>query len=119
LRGWLIILLFLIVILFLCAEGQTRNWLTDPRVATATAFLLVIVGVYLLHVRFTDNPIINTDVYKYRNVVLGSLLFFYTGMMNGTGSVVTGFMTNILGFDRIYVARTHLAILMGLVNALP
>jgi DHA2 family multidrug resistance protein len=118
-RGWLIMLLFFVVILFLCAEGQTRNWLTDPKVAMAVAFLLIIIGVYFIHVRFTKVPIINPDVYKYRNVVFGSFLFFYTGMMNGTGSIVTGFMTNILGFDSIYVARTHLAILIGLFIAIP
>jgi DHA2 family multidrug resistance protein len=118
-RGWLIMLLFFIVILFLCAEGQTRNWFTDKKVAMAFAFLLIIIGIYLIHVRFTKGPIINPDVYKYRNVVFGSFLFFYTGMMNGTGSVVTGFMTNILGFDSIYVARTHLAILIGLFMAIP
>jgi DHA2 family multidrug resistance protein len=118
-RGWIILLLFFIVILFLCAEGQTRNWLSDPKVAMAFAFLLIIIGIYLVHVRFTKEPIINPDVYKYRNVVFGSFLFFYTGMMNGTGSVVTGFMTNILGFDSIYVARTHLAILIGLFIAIP
>jgi DHA2 family multidrug resistance protein len=118
-RGWLILLLFFIVILFLCAEGQTRNWFSDPRVAMAFAFLLIIIGIYIIHVRFTKEPIINPDVYKYRNVVFGSFLFFYTGMMNGTGSIVTGFMTNILGFDSIYVARTHLAILIGLFIAIP
>ncbi|PWA08203.1 efflux MFS transporter permease [Flavobacterium laiguense] len=118
-RGWLIMLLFFVVILFLCAEGQTRNWLSDPKVAMALAFLLIIIGIYLIHVRFTKNPIINPDVYKYTNVVFGSFLYFYIGMMNGTGSVVTGFMTNILGFDSIYVARTHLAILIGLFVAIP
>ena len=118
-RGWLIMLLFFVVILFLCAEGQTRNWLSDPKVAMALAFLLIIIGIYLIHVRFTKNPIINPDVYKYTNVVFGSFLYFYIGMMNGTGSVVTGFMTNILGFDSIYVARTHLAILIGLFIAIP
>jgi DHA2 family multidrug resistance protein len=118
-RGWVILLLFLVVILFLCAEGQTRNWLSDHKVAMAFAFLLLLIGIYLIHVRFTKEPLINPDVYKFPNVVLGSLLFFYTGMMNGTGSVVTGFMTNILGFDSIYVARTHLAILIGLFIAIP
>lgn len=118
-RGWLILLLFFMIILFLCAEGQTRNWMSDPKITFAIAFLLVILGVYLIHVRFTQAPLINTDVYQYKNVVLGSLLFFYTGMMNGTGSVVTGFMTNILGFDSIYVAQTHLAILIGLFIAIP
>jgi len=118
-RGWGILQLFLVVILFLCAEGQTRNWLSDPKVSMATAFLLLIVGIYLMHVRFTKEPLIDPDVFKYKNVVLGSFLFFYTGMMNGTGSVVTGFMTNILGFDSIYVARTHLAILIGLFIAIP
>jgi DHA2 family multidrug resistance protein len=39
--------------------------------------------------------------------------------MNGTGSVITGFMTNILGFDSIYVARTHLALLIGIFIAIP
>jgi DHA2 family multidrug resistance protein len=118
-RGWLIMLLFFIVVLFLCAEGQTRNWLSDHKVVMAFSFLLIIIGIYLMHVRFTKEPIINPDVYKYKNVVFGSFLFFYTGMMNGTGSIVTGFMTNILGFDSIYVARTHLAILIGLFIAIP
>ena len=118
-RGWLILLFFFIVILFLCAEGQTYNWLSDSKVILAVASLLIILGVYLIHVRLTKSPLINTDVYKYKNVVLGSFLFFYTGMMNGTGSIVTGFMTNILGFDSIYVARTHLAMLIGLFIAIP
>lgn len=118
-RGWIILLFFFVDILFLCAEGQSRNWLSDPKVALALAFLLLLLGVYLLHVRFSASPLINPDVFKYPNVVLGSFLFFYTGLMNGTGSIVTGFMTNILGFDSIYVARTHLAILIGLIISIP
>ena len=53
------------------------------------------------YVKWTYEQMCKYDVYKYKNVVFGSLLFFYTGMMNGTGSIVTGFMTNILGFDSI------------------
>lgn len=118
-RGWGILILFFVIFLFLCTEGQTRNWFSDPMISYAVASLLLILGVYLLHVRFTENPIINTDVFKYKNVVIGSFLFFYTGLMNGTGSVVTGFMTNVLGFDSIYVASTHLALLLGLCIAIP
>jgi DHA2 family multidrug resistance protein len=81
--------------------------------------LIVIVGVYLVHVRYTKEPLINTDVFKYKNVVVGTFLFFLTGLINGTGSVVTGFMSNILGFDSIYQAKTHLAILIGLIIAVP
>lgn len=118
-RGWGLMILFFIVILFICSEGQTRNWFSDPMVSIAFTSLLLILSIYFLHVRFTENPIINTDVFKYKNVVFGSFLFFYTGLMNGTGSVVTGFMTNVLGFDSLYVASTHLAILLGLFVAIP
>jgi len=118
-RGWGIMILFFVVVLFLCAEGQTRNWFQDPLVSIAIALLLINLGIYFLHVRFTENPIINTDVFQYKNVVLGSFLFFYTGLMNGTGSIVTGFMTNVLGFDSVYVATTHLAILLGLIISIP
>jgi len=118
-RGWSILILFFIVILFICSEGQTRNWFVDPMISLAFAILLLLLSIYFLHVRFTENPIINTDVFKYKNVVFGSFLFFYTGLMNGTGSVVTGFMTNVLGFDSIYVASIHLAILLGLCIAIP
>jgi DHA2 family multidrug resistance protein len=52
-------------------------------------------------------------------VVIGSLLFFYTGLMNGTGSVVTGYMSGVLGFDAVYQAKIHLAILIGLFIAIP
>ncbi|MGL2963536.1 MFS transporter [Flavobacterium sp. RSB2_4_14] len=118
-RGWLILLLLFTIILFLCAEGQTRNWFSDSKISIAVAFLIVIIGVYLLHVRYTKEPIIDTDVFKYKNVVIGSFLFFLTGLINGTGSVVTGFMSNVLGFDSIYQAKTHLAILIGLIIAIP
>ena len=118
-RGWIIMILFFMVILFLCAEGQTRNWFNDPTIGLAVAFLFIILGVYLLHVRFTENPIIDPDVYRYKNVVIGAFLMFYIGVMNGTGSIVTGYMTNILGFDSVLGAQTHLAILLGLCISIP
>lgn len=118
-RGWIIMILFFIIVLFLCSEGQSLNWFNDSKVSYAVGLLILLLGIYFLHVRFTVNPIVNTDVFKYKNVVVGSFLFFYTGLMNGTGSVVTGFMTNVLGFDSFYVAKTHLAILLGLCVAIP
>ena len=118
-RGWLIFILFFIVILFICSEGQTRNWFSDPKINIAFASLLILVGIYLIHVRFTKEPLLDPDVFKYKNVVVGSFLFFYIGVMNGTGSVVTGFMSGVLGFDGIYQARTHLALLIGIFIAIP
>jgi DHA2 family multidrug resistance protein len=118
-RGWVIMILFFIIILFLCAEGQTRNWFSDPMISIAVALLLILAGIYLLHVRFTKEPLIDPDVFKYKNVVIGSFLFFYIGVMNGTGSVVTGFMSNVIGFDGVYQARTHLALLIGIFMAIP
>ena len=81
-RGWLILVLFFTIILFLCAEGQTRNWFSDSKISLAVALLIVIVGVYLVHVRYTKEPLINTDVFKYKNVVIGTFLFFLTGLIN-------------------------------------
>ncbi|MBC7846098.1 MAG: MFS transporter [Flavobacterium sp.] len=118
-RGWVIFILFFTVILFICAEGQSRNWFSDPKISIAFAFLLILIGIYLLHVRFTKDPILDPDVFKYKNVVFGSILFFYIGIMNGTGSIVTGFMSGVLGFDSIYQAETHLAILIGVFIAIP
>ncbi len=118
-RGWLIVLLFFSTILFICAEGQSRNWFSDPKIGMAFAFLLILIGIYLVHVQFTIDPIIDPDVYKYRNVVIGTFLFFYIGLMNGTGSIVTGYMSGLLGFDAVYQARTHLAILVGIIIAMP
>jgi DHA2 family multidrug resistance protein len=118
-RGWLILILFFTVILFICAEGQSRNWFSDSKISIAFAFLLLLIGVYLLHVRFTKDPIIDPDVFKYKNVVIGTFLFFYTGLMNGTGSIVTGYMSGVLGFDAVYQARTHLALLIGIFIAIP
>ena len=118
-RGWLIMILFFTVILFLCVEGQTRNWFSDAKISIAVAFLVVLIGIYLLHVRFTKEPLIDPDVYKHSNVVIGVILFFYIGAINSTGSIVTGFMGNILGFDSVYEATTHLALFAGLAIAIP
>ena len=118
-RGWIIMILFFTVILFLSAEGQSRNWFNDPKISLATALLVIIPGIYFLHVRFTEDPIINPDVYKYKNVIIGTFLMFYIGVMNGTGSVITGYMTNVLGFDAVSGAKTHLALLIGLCISIP
>lgn len=118
-RGWIIMILFFMVILFLCAEGQTRNWFNDPKIGLAAAFLFILLGVYLFHARFTEEPIIDPAVYRFKNVVIGAFLMFYIGVINGTGSVVTGYMTNILGFDSVLGAQTHLAILLGLCISIP
>ncbi|MGG7036928.1 MAG: MFS transporter, partial [Flavobacterium sp.] len=118
-RGWFILIFFLTLILFLCTEGQSRNWLSDPKINLAFAFMVILIGIYFIHVRFTDEPIIDPSVYKYKNVVFGSFLFFYIGIMNGTGIVITNFMSGILGFDTLYISHTHLPILIGLAIAIP
>ena len=118
-RGWIILILFFAIILFLCAEGQTRNWFSDPKITLAFAVLFIVAGIYLLHVRFTAEPLINPDVYKFKNVIPGAFLMFYIGIINGTGSVVTGYMTNILGFDSVLGAVTHLSLLIGLCISIP
>jgi DHA2 family multidrug resistance protein len=118
-RGWIIMILFFTAILFLSAEGQSRNWLDDPKIGLATAFLFIILGVYILHARFTTDPIIDPDVYQHKNVIIGAFLMFYIGVLNGTGSVVTGYMTNLLGFDSVTGALTHLALLIGLCISIP
>lgn len=118
-RGWFIMILFFITILFLCAEGQSRNWFDDPKIGLAFAFLVLLIGVYLFHTRFVDEPIIDPRVYKYKNVVIGTFLFFYIGIINGTGSIVTGYMGNVLGFDSVYESQIHLAIFAGLLISVP
>lgn len=118
-RGWFIMILFFTVILFLSAEGQSRNWFADPKVTLAAALVLIILGVYLLHARFTIDPLIDPEVYTYKNVVIGAFMMFYIGIINGTGSVITGYMTNILGFDSVSGATTHLALLIGLCISIP
>lgn len=118
-RGWIIMILFFIVILFICAEGQSRNWFNDPKIGLAFAFLFIIAGIYMIHAHFTEDPIIDPEVYRYKNVIIGAFLMFYIGIMNGTGSVVTGYMTNLLGFDSVTGAQTHLALLIGLYISIP
>ncbi|OIV39957.1 MFS transporter [Flavobacterium johnsoniae] len=118
-RGWIIMILFFTIILFLSAEGQSRNWFDDPKIGLAAGSLFVILAVYLIHARFTSDPIIDPEVYKYKNVVIGAFMMFYIGVMNGTGSVITGYMTNVLGFDSVSGAGTHLALLIGLCISIP
>jgi DHA2 family multidrug resistance protein len=118
-RGWALVILLLIPVLFLAAEGQSRNWFDDAAIRLATALFLVLTGVYLLHVRFKGFPIIDLKVFGYRNVVFGSLFFFMIGVMNNTGSIILGYMSGILGFSDLYQARTHLGIFIGICLSIP
>jgi DHA2 family multidrug resistance protein len=118
-KGMLFILLFFIPILFMAAEGQNREWFSDPLITLAAAMLLVVAGAYMIYARRKTDALIDLDVFKYKNVVIGTLFFFLIGLANGTGSVIMGFMAGLLGFDDLYIARTHLYILIGLVISIP
>ncbi|AFD05230.1 MFS transporter [Solitalea canadensis] len=117
--GWILLILFLIPILFLTAEGQNREWFSDSKIRMAAATLMIMTGIYIFYALNKVNPIIDFKVYAYKNVVLGTLFFFLIGVANGTGSVVMGYMAGILGFDEFYIAHTHLYILVGLVISIP
>jgi DHA2 family multidrug resistance protein len=118
-KGWLFMVLFFIPILFMAAEGQNREWFSDSKIALSAAMLVTVAGLYIFYARRHPDPLIDLNVYKYKNVVIGSLFFFLIGLANGTGSVVMGYMAGLLGFDDLYIARTHLYILIGLVISVP
>lgn len=118
-KGWMFLILFFIPILFLAAEGQNREWFSDPKVSVAIAMIVVVLGAYVIYARHTEQPLMDLKVYGYNNVVLGTILFFLIGIANGTGSVLMGYMAGLLGFDDLYIARTHLYILIGLMTSIP
>jgi DHA2 family multidrug resistance protein len=118
-RGWGIFILFLLPLLFLSAEGQTREWFSDQGVKTAVLSVAVIAVLYVFYARSAKQPLIDLKVFTYRNVVVGTLLYFLTGAMNGTGSIVMGFMAGLLGFDDLYMARTHLFVFIGIAISVP
>ncbi len=118
-KGWLILILFLIGILFLTAEGQNREWFSDSAISLTTAIIFILIGMYIFHSRGTAAPLIDLGVFKYKNVVLGTLFFFLIGALNSTGSVVMGFMGGVLGFNDLYMAETHLYVIIGLIISIP
>lgn len=118
-KGWIFLILFFLPILFLAAEGQNREWFSDSKISLAVAMILVVIGTYIFYARNTEKPLIDLNVYRYKNVALGTLLFFLIGLSNGTGSVIMAYMGGLLGFDDLYIARTHLYILIGLVISIP
>jgi MFS transporter, DHA2 family, multidrug resistance protein len=118
-KGWILLILFLLPILFISAEGQNREWFSDSKISAAAAILLIVTGTLIFYSRKASNPLIDIKVYSYRNVALGTLFFFLIGLANGTGSVIMGFMAETLGFSDLYIARTHLYIFIGLVISTP
>jgi MFS transporter, DHA2 family, multidrug resistance protein len=118
-KGWVLMIMFLMPVLFLAAEGQNREWFSDSEISVAVAILLAVTGSYIIYTRNTSNPIIDIRVFSYRNVAIGTLFFFLIGLANGTGSLIMAFMAGMLGFSDLYIARTHLYIFIGLVISTP
>ncbi|POY36765.1 MFS transporter [Solitalea longa] len=118
-KGWGFLILFLLPLLFIAAEGQNREWFSDSKIMLAVALWLVIIGCYIFYAINTKNPIISFEVFKHNNVVLGTLFFFLIGLANGTGSVIMAYMAGLLGFNDLYIAHTHLYIFLGLVISIP
>ena len=49
-KGWILLILFLLPILFLSAEGQNREWFSDSKISAAAAILLIVTGpLFFIH----------------------------------------------------------------------
>jgi len=118
-KGWILMILFFLPVLFLAAEGQNREWFYDSKIAVAVAFLMVVAATYIFYSRSTQNPLIDIKVFTYRNVAVGTLFFFLIGLANGSGNIIIAFMTGLLGFSDLYIARSHLYIFIGLAISTP
>ncbi len=113
------LIVFLALILFLSAEGQNREWFSDPQIMMTLAALLVVTGGYMLYSKQVAAPLIDLNVYRYTNVAVGTLFYFIIGLLNNTGSVIMSFMSGLLGFNELYMARTHLFTGIGLLISIP
>src|SRR5688572_18557715 len=117
--GWIIMIMIMAVILYLTAEGQIREWFSDPQILISIVVLFLLVALYTLHSKYASSPLIDFKVFRYKNVVFGTLFFFLIGVLNNTGSVIMGFMAGLLDFSDLYLAETHLFTGVGLIISIP
>lgn len=111
--GYLYYLTFSSVIGYILIYGQQLNWFDNPVIILLAAFFIILLSLFIIRESRLKHPLINLQIFKAKNFVIGLLLLVVFYIFKGTTGLTYGYIEIVLATDPLHIIPIWIAVILG------
>ncbi|PSL29131.1 MFS transporter [Chitinophaga ginsengisoli] len=113
--GYLFYVSFILMVGYMLIYGRQLGWFDSPLIVRLCFISLIIFTLFVIRELKLKRPLINLQIFKVRNFVIGLLLLFTFYIFKGSTGLAYGYLEVILGNDPISTIPIWIAVIAGTV----
>jgi len=113
--GYLFYVSFILILGYILVYGRQLGWFDSPLVVLLSLGSLIIFILFVIRESRLKRPLINLQIFKAKNFVIGLLLLFTFYIFKGSTGLAYGYLEVILGNDPLSTIPIWVAVIVGTV----
>jgi DHA2 family multidrug resistance protein len=111
--GYLFYVFFILILGYILVYGRQLGWFDSPLILIYSLGNLVILLLFIIREKKLKRPLINLQIFKTENFVIGLLLLFTFYIFKGSTGLAYGYLDVILGNDPLSTIPIWTAVILG------
>jgi MFS transporter, DHA2 family, multidrug resistance protein len=113
--GYLFYVSFILISGYILIYGRQLGWFDSPVIVFLSLGNLVILTLFVIRASKLKRPLINLQIFRVKNFVIGLLLLFTFYIFKGSTGLTYGYLEVILGNDPLSTIPIWVAVIVGTV----
>nr|WP_068888633.1 MFS transporter [Pedobacter panaciterrae] len=113
--GYLFYISFILILGYILIYGRQLGWFDSPLIVLLSFGNLIILMLFVIRESKLKRPLINLEIFKVKNFVIGLLLLFSFYIFKGSTGLAYGYLEVILGNDPLSTIPIWIAVIAGTV----
>ncbi|WP_288446102.1 MFS transporter [uncultured Chryseobacterium sp.] len=111
--GYLFYVSFILILGYILVYGRQLGWFGSSLITTLSVVDLIILSLFIIRELKLKRPLINLQIFKTKNFVIGLLLLFTFYIFKGSTGLAYGYLEVILGNDPLSTIPIWTAVIFG------
>lgn len=113
--GYLLYASLILLLGYILVYGRQLGWFDSPLLLILVLFILIILSAFIVRELKLKRPLINLQIFKAKNFVIGLLVLFTFYIFKGSTGLAYGYLEVILGNDPLSTIPIWTAVVVGTV----
>lgn len=111
--GYVYYLTFSSIVGYILIYGQQLNWFDNRVIVLLAISFFILLFLFIIREKRLRHPLINLQIFKAKNFVIGLLLLFVFYIFKGASGLTYGYLEAVLGIDPIHIIPIWIAVIFG------
>lgn len=111
--GYLFYVSFILILGYILVYGRQLGWFGSSLITTLSVVNLIILSLFIIRELKLRRPLINLQIFRTKNFVIGLLLLFTFYIFKGSTGLAYGYLEVILGNDPLGTIPIWTAVILG------